>query len=93
MYRLFSTVFKLLAGVFGIAVFANQFVVRARPLMASVGWTLFVVGSLFVVSVAFDRLDAKSHRLADILRETSVLKVQASRQYRQTMTEIDGLQG
>lgn len=60
MHRFLSTAFGFLAGVIGIAVLANQFIVHARPLTTSVLWSILATGSLFAVSVAFDRFDARS---------------------------------
>ena len=59
MYSILSTLLGLAAALSAIAIFANQFVLRAQPFFASLGWTALGGGTLFLLSVWLDRLDAK----------------------------------
>ncbi len=59
MYSVLSTLLGIAAAFSAIVIFANQFVLRAQPFFASLGWTALGGGTLFLLSVWLDRLDAK----------------------------------
>ncbi|MCS7470666.1 hypothetical protein NZK35_28780 [Stieleria sp. ICT_E10.1] len=59
MYSVLSTLLGIAAALSAIAIFANQFVLRAQPFWASLGWTVLGGGTFFLSSVWLDRLDAK----------------------------------